>query len=108
MAPHSESATYKVLDASAASISLGKQVNPGETVHTPAFTERQIVEEKDDGPYPPTFDDKYKERQYQKERLALAFRIFAKFGFDEGVAGHITLRVRGSLNIEPRETLDKM
>jgi ribulose-5-phosphate 4-epimerase/fuculose-1-phosphate aldolase len=23
----------------------------------------------------------------------LAFRIFAKLGFDEGVAGHITLRV---------------
>lgn len=27
-----------------------------------------------------------------KGRLALAFRIFAKFEFDEGVAGHITLR----------------
>ncbi len=33
------------------------------------------------------------EREFQKGRLALAFRIFAKFGFDEGVAGHITLRV---------------
>lgn len=45
----------------------------------------------------PTFrsteKDPYKEREYQKGRLALAFRIFAKFGFDEGVAGHITLRV---------------
>lgn len=39
------------------------------------------------------FDDKYEERNYQKGRLALAFRIFAKLGFDEGVAGHITLRV---------------
>jgi hypothetical protein len=37
--------------------------------------------------------DPYKEREYQKGRLALAFRIFAKFGFDEGVAGHITYRV---------------
>ena len=45
-------------------------------------------------PDPPTFEDKYAERQYQKERLALGFRIFAKLGFDEGVAGHITLRVR--------------
>ena len=44
-------------------------------------------------PRPPTFQDKYAERQYQKERLALGFRIFAKLGFDEGVAGHITLRV---------------
>jgi len=37
-------------------------------------------------------EDPYKEREYQKHRLALAFRIFAKLGFDEGVAGHITLR----------------
>ena len=42
---------------------------------------------------PPTFENKYEERKYQKGRLALAFRIFAKLGFDEGVAGHITLRV---------------
>jgi ribulose-5-phosphate 4-epimerase/fuculose-1-phosphate aldolase len=32
------------------------------------------------------------ERQHRKERLAAAFRLFAKFGFDEGVAGHITAR----------------
>lgn len=43
---------------------------------------------------PPQFDDKYEEREYQKGRLALAFRIFAQHGFDKGVAGHITLRVR--------------
>ena len=43
-------------------------------------------------PSPPKFDDKYKEREYLKGRLALAFRIFGKLGFDEGVAGHITLR----------------
>ncbi|RVX73939.1 hypothetical protein B0A52_02829 [Exophiala mesophila] len=43
-------------------------------------------------PSPPSFADKYKEREYLKGRLALAFRIFAQHGFDEGVAGHITLR----------------
>jgi len=43
-------------------------------------------------PSPPTFQDKYAEREYLKGRLALAFRIFGKLGFDEGVAGHITLR----------------
>ena len=32
------------------------------------------------------------ERQWRKQRLALAFRIFGRFGFDEGVAGHITAR----------------
>jgi len=42
--------------------------------------------------YKPKYDDPYKEREYQKHRLALAFRIFAKLGFDEGIAGHITLR----------------
>ncbi|PLB36885.1 class II aldolase/adducin family protein [Aspergillus candidus] len=41
---------------------------------------------------PPSFDDKYKEREYLKGRLAAAFRIFGKNGYDEGVAGHITLR----------------
>jgi hypothetical protein len=44
-------------------------------------------------PTPPVFQDKYKEREYLKGRLAAAFRIFGKYGFDEGVAGHITLRV---------------
>ena len=43
-------------------------------------------------PQPPTFSDKFQERDYLKGRLAAAFRIFGKFGFDEGVAGHITLR----------------
>jgi ribulose-5-phosphate 4-epimerase/fuculose-1-phosphate aldolase len=32
------------------------------------------------------------ERQTRKERLAAAFRLFAAYGFDEGVAGHITVR----------------
>ena len=41
---------------------------------------------------PPSFEDKEEERIYLKHRLALAFRIFAKFGFAEGVAGHITVR----------------
>lgn len=43
-------------------------------------------------PSPPTFTDKHAERTYLKGRLALAFRIFGKLGYDEGVAGHITLR----------------
>jgi ribulose-5-phosphate 4-epimerase/fuculose-1-phosphate aldolase len=32
------------------------------------------------------------ERLARKQRLAAAFRLFARFGFDEGVAGHITVR----------------
>jgi ribulose-5-phosphate 4-epimerase/fuculose-1-phosphate aldolase len=41
---------------------------------------------------PPVFTDKFAERKHLKHRLALAFRIFGKHGFGEGVAGHITLR----------------
>jgi ribulose-5-phosphate 4-epimerase/fuculose-1-phosphate aldolase len=40
----------------------------------------------------PKFATVDEERQHRKERLAAAFRLFAKFGFDEGVAGHITAR----------------
>jgi ribulose-5-phosphate 4-epimerase/fuculose-1-phosphate aldolase len=32
------------------------------------------------------------ERRHRKERLAASFRLFARFGYDEGVAGHITAR----------------
>ncbi|MBV8386500.1 MAG: class II aldolase/adducin family protein, partial [Acidimicrobiia bacterium] len=41
---------------------------------------------------PPTFDSVEDERLHRKQRLAAAFRLFSRFGFDEGVAGHITAR----------------
>ena len=41
---------------------------------------------------PPKFSNKLDEVKYQKQYLAAAFRVFAKQGFDEGVAGHISLR----------------
>jgi ribulose-5-phosphate 4-epimerase/fuculose-1-phosphate aldolase len=40
----------------------------------------------------PTFATHAEERLHRKQRLASAFRLFAKFGFSEGVAGHITAR----------------
>jgi len=40
----------------------------------------------------PAFSSVEEERQHRKERLAGAFRLFSRFGFDEGVAGHITAR----------------
>jgi ribulose-5-phosphate 4-epimerase/fuculose-1-phosphate aldolase len=43
-------------------------------------------------PQLPTFDNPQQERLHRKQRLAAAFRLFSKFGFDEGVAGHITAR----------------
>jgi ribulose-5-phosphate 4-epimerase/fuculose-1-phosphate aldolase len=43
-------------------------------------------------PRPPTFSRPEEERLHRKQRLAAAFRLFARYGFDEGVAGHITAR----------------
>jgi ribulose-5-phosphate 4-epimerase/fuculose-1-phosphate aldolase len=43
-------------------------------------------------PLPPTFDSVEDERLHRKQRLAAAFRLFAHFGYEEGVAGHITAR----------------
>ena len=41
---------------------------------------------------PPTFDSVEDERLHRKQRLAAGFRLFSRFGFEEGVAGHITAR----------------
>jgi len=41
---------------------------------------------------PPKFENLEDERLHRKQRLAAAFRIFADRGFDEGVAGHISVR----------------
>jgi ribulose-5-phosphate 4-epimerase/fuculose-1-phosphate aldolase len=43
-------------------------------------------------PAPPKFVSHAEERRHRKQRLAAGFRLFSKFGFDEGVAGHITAR----------------
>jgi ribulose-5-phosphate 4-epimerase/fuculose-1-phosphate aldolase len=43
-------------------------------------------------PQPPTFASVEEERRHRKQRLAAGFRLFGAFGFDEGVAGHITAR----------------
>lgn len=43
-------------------------------------------------PEPPSFDSIEEERRYRKEQLAAGFRLFGRFGFSEGAAGHITVR----------------
>jgi ribulose-5-phosphate 4-epimerase/fuculose-1-phosphate aldolase len=42
--------------------------------------------------YLPQFESVEAERLHRKQRLAASFRLFGRFGFDEGVAGHITAR----------------
>ncbi|MFC8669859.1 class II aldolase/adducin family protein [Streptomyces sp. NPDC057199] len=41
---------------------------------------------------PPLFDTLEEERTHRKERLAAALRVFGRFGFEEGNAGHVTAR----------------
>jgi ribulose-5-phosphate 4-epimerase/fuculose-1-phosphate aldolase len=40
----------------------------------------------------PSYPDVEQERAHRKQRLAAAFRVFGKFGYDHGAAGHITVR----------------
>ena len=47
---------------------------------------------KADASYPPSFSSVADERLDRKQKLAATFRLFGKFGFDEGVAGHVTVR----------------
>jgi ribulose-5-phosphate 4-epimerase/fuculose-1-phosphate aldolase len=54
--------------------------------------EEEIVPDIVDLPSDMKFDSPEQERTYRKQRLAAGFRLFSKFGFDEGVAGHITAR----------------
>ena len=46
-------------------------------------------------PPPPAGKSVEEERLLRKQRLAAALRIFGRFGFSEGVAGHITARDPG-------------
>ena len=41
---------------------------------------------------PPAFANHAEERLHRKQRLAASLRLFALFGYEEGVAGHITVR----------------
>ncbi|KAK6463708.1 class II aldolase/adducin N-terminal [Scheffersomyces coipomensis] len=44
-------------------------------------------------PYPlPKFTDKYAEREWILQHMAAAFRVFARKGYTEGTAGHISVR----------------
>lgn len=90
MAPHLEENTSGT--EAVASNGHTVPVNDGEAPHEPGVKKNIAQGKMANYPRPPQFEDKYEEREYLKGRLAAAFRIFGKYGFDEGVAGHITLR----------------
>src|SRR5579872_6489717 len=52
----------------------------------------QVKQRLERMPRPPVFATLEEERRHRKARLAGAFRLFSKCGFDEGVTGHITAR----------------
>lgn len=47
---------------------------------------------KFESPYPPSGISIAEERLYRKQRLAVAYRVFAKNRYDDGLAGHLTVR----------------
>jgi ribulose-5-phosphate 4-epimerase/fuculose-1-phosphate aldolase len=57
-----------------------------------ATTTVEVVPTGPPVPRPPEYATAAEERLHRRQRLAGAFRLFSKFGFDEGVAGHITAR----------------
>lgn len=81
MAPHSEDVQNPPIPGE----------DPATTVTNVAMNTKKGMPLK--FPSAPKFTDKLEERNYLKGRLAAAFRIFGKNGYDEGVAGHITVRV---------------
>ncbi len=55
-------------------------------------TSSVVLNQSDEMVFPPQFESLQAEREDRKRKLATAYRLFGKFGFDEGVAGHITVR----------------
>jgi hypothetical protein len=49
----------------------------------------------------PSFTSVEKKRHWMLEHMAGAFRVFARKGFAEGLAGHISLRDPGKLKAGP-------
>lgn len=72
------------------------RVTTGDDAHNPITQSSdkkvQSSARKFDMKKPPTFQSKEEELVYCKERLALAFRIFAQLGYEIQVAGHLTYR----------------
>ncbi|EEA25120.1 hypothetical protein TMatcc_006655 [Talaromyces marneffei ATCC 18224] len=72
------------------STTITEEAPASTTVHSSGDPDLAFI--RDETSAPPKFSDPYEERKYLKHRLVLAFRVFAQFGFSEGVAGHITVR----------------
>lgn len=64
-------------------------------ISTPLAEQASIYRPKQEGlyfPTPPVFETAAEERQHRKQRLAAVCRVFARFGYEYGFAGHVTVR----------------
>ncbi|MEU7223269.1 class II aldolase/adducin family protein [Streptomyces chrestomyceticus] len=65
---------------------------PSAPAPTPASVPTPVPTDQLHFALPPQHATVEEERRHRKERLAAALRLFGRFGFEEGVAGHITAR----------------
>lgn len=72
------------------------KILPSQDASAPAATEKTTASLMGTGGYDypgmPQFTDLHKKRRWQLEHMAGAFRVFARKGFTEGTAGHISVR----------------
>jgi ribulose-5-phosphate 4-epimerase/fuculose-1-phosphate aldolase len=73
-------------------MAITEETNTGADVAVPMIDGVELTPKVVDLEGPPQFDSFEDERYYRKTHLAGALRVFGKFGFSEGVAGHITVR----------------
>lgn len=62
------------------------------TMHKPEKSPLQLISQGVCLPGIPTFPSFAQHRQWQLEKMALAFRVFARKGYTEGMSGHISVR----------------
>ncbi len=72
--------------------SIISRLYSGTTVSSSSSTSADLQTIIANLPTPPKFTNVHDERRYKKEILAGSFRLFSKYGYDEGAAGHITFR----------------
>ena len=73
-----------------------QQAAPQTARQAPRQTARQSIYQPDQEglyfPQPPVFDNPADERLHRKQRLAAVCRVFAKYRYEYGFAGHVTVR----------------
>lgn len=73
-------------------VSPAKSSNDGKPIKQSDKTPLQMISQGVCLPGIPTFPSFAEHRQWQLEKMALAFRVFARKGYTEGMSGHISVR----------------